>query len=416
MPHRVLVVGGGMVGLAFAIAVRSALPDTELSVLEARPFPDGNPDPLDTRASALNLASRDILSDLGAWEPMVAEAGRIRRIHVSNQRHFGSSVIEAADVGEDQLGYVVENHIIGRTLKARAEALGIELMAPALVESVNPPGEPPGLILAGGASLAADLVIIADGSASSLREALGVGADHRSLDQWALVANASFEGVQQGTAFERFTPEGPLALLPLPDVQRGRQRFNLVWSMSEHRARYLTDVDDTTFLRALQDSFGWRLGRLLEVGRRTSWPLQRIRAREQYRPGYLIAGNAAHGIHPVAGQGLNLSLRDAARLGSTFQSLCVGGRKPGDKAVLAEYERRVLDDQNRIVAATDGLATLFVPRGAWLDLPRNLALAGLDLMPPLRRAIARQGVAADALPAGESVRKLPHPPPTAEAE
>jgi len=390
-----------MVGLAFAIAVQSALPDAHLSVLEARPFPDGNPDPLDTRASALNLASRDILSDLDAWQPMVAGAGRIRRIHVSNQRHFGSSVMDSADVGEDQLGYVVENHIIGRALKARAEALGIELIAPAMVESVNRPGDPPGLNLAGGTSLLADLVIIADGGASSLREALGIGVDYRSMDQWALVANCSFEGAQQGTAFERFTPEGPLALLPLPDVQSGRQRFNLVWSMSEERAESLVEVDDAVFLDALQDAFGWRLGRLLEVGRRTCWPLERVRAREQYRPGYLIAGNAAHGIHPVAGQGLNLSLRDAARLGSTLRSLCSEGCNPGSKVVLAEYERRVLDDQHRIVAATDGLATLFTIRGPWLDLPRNLALAGLDLIPPLRRVIARQGVAADAFTADD---------------
>ena len=186
-----------------------------------------------------------------------------------------------------------------------------------------------------------------------------------------------------------------MALLPLSDSHRGEQRFNLVWSVATDRAYQLENVDDAGFLHALQAAFGWRLGRALAVGKRSAWTLNRVRAREQVRPGFVVAGNAAHGIHPVAGQGLNLSLRDAATLAHVLASTRPGTDREGDLSgapeLLQRYESLVREDQNVTVGATDLLSTLFTPRGAWLDLPRDAALAALDFVPPARRAVARRG-------------------------
>lgn len=400
MTGSVRIVGGGMVGLAFAIAIRRALPSVEVSVYEARPLPTGTPNPLDTRASALNLASRDILERWGLWSSLAGDVGVIRRIHVSNQRRFGSSLMQPEDVGADALGYVAENHLIGRAFKACADRVGVDIVAPAEVQSLARDDQRTALTLADGERVLADLVVVADGSDSALRRTLGITVDTRRTGQTALVANVSFEGTQQGCAFERFTAEGPLALLPLSDAQPGQQRFNLVWSMTDEHAEQLRDAGDDEFIDGLQRAFGWRLGAISAVGRRSVWPLERVWAREQVRPGTLVVGNAAHGIHPVAGQGLNLSLRDAATLESVLASSA--GGDAGDwhaSDTLRRYGALVSADQSRTIEATDLLSTLFKPRHALVDVPRDMALAALDFAPPLRRRIARLGTARDWRPA-----------------
>ncbi len=402
MAPRIRVVGGGMVGLAFAVAVKDAIRHADVAVLEARSLPTGTPDPLDTRASALNLASRDILRSLEVWPALNGHSGVIRKIHVSNQRRFGSALMDASDVGADCLGFVCENHIIGRALKSQADTLGVAIRAPMDVTSVSSTGGLPVFTLGDGEAMAADLVIVADGGDSRLRGLLGISVDRNRSGQSAIVANVAFMGAQADVAFERFTAEGPLALLPLPTVQRGEQRFNLVWSAAEDRAAALLERDDAGFLAALQEAFGWRLGELLKVGRRNVWPLERVRAAEQIRPGIVIAGNAAHGIHPVAGQGLNLSLRDAITLAATLQSAALAGERLGSPDVLARYLRATESDQSRTIQGTDLLSTLFSRRGLLLDGPRDAALAALDLLPPMRRQIARIGTAADfQLPANQ---------------
>ena len=391
MTHRVLVIGGGMVGWAFAIAAQRALPQARVTVLEAKPIPDGNPDPLDTRASALNLASRSILTAWNAWPALEAQAGVIEQIHVSNQGRFGSSLLTPSDIGQSPLGYVVENHIIGRALKAIADGLGIELVAPAEVASLDSDGVAPRVTLSDGSSMVADLVIVADGNQSTLRSQLGVAVDRRQTGQCALVANVSFAGPQQHIAFERFTAEGPLALLPLTDAYAGQRRFNVVWSMAADRAQSMLSGDDAGFVAGLQRAFGWRLGAIIATGRRSAWILDRTQAREQVRRGFVVAGNAAHGLHPVAGQGLNLSLRDAATLGLVLAEAANNGASLSDPSVLQRYTALTDDDQALTVAATDLLSTLFERRGPALDLPRDAALIGLDMLSPLRRYIARRG-------------------------
>ena len=393
MPYRVAIVGGGMVGLAFANALASHCPDAlDIVLLEARQLPTGDPDPMDTRASALNLASEKILGVQDCWDDLADAAAPITSIHVSNQHRFGSSLMTASEIGVSALGYVCENHFIGRALKRRADDLGIEFRAPVTVRGLlTGETQKPALQVDSDEVLEADLIIIADGVESGLRKALGVEVDRRKTGQTAIVANVVFGGAQQGTAFERFTTHGPMAMLPLPTLKSGQQRFNMVWCLPDAQAEAVFAHDDEATIDGVQREFGWRLGRVLKVGRKSLWPLARTRSKEQRRPGVLLAGNAAHGIHPVAGQGFNLSLRDASTFALAVKAGLSKGLSPGSSDVLADYENRVRDDQDRIVGSTDLLSTLFDQRGLLLDLPRDAALAALDLIPPLRRAIAEMG-------------------------
>jgi 2-octaprenyl-6-methoxyphenol hydroxylase len=382
-----------MVGLAFAIALRHISDDVKVTVLEARLPPTGTPSPLDSRASALNLVSKGIFEAWGLWSSLATKLGVIRQIHVSNQQRFGSGLLQPADVGseEDTLGFVIENHHLGRAFLERAQALDIELQAPVDVASLEREA-PPRLILSTGDSLPADLVIVADGSHSPLREKLGIDVDIRRTGQRAVVANVLFSAAQQGIAWERFTPYGPLALLPLPDQSGSTgSRFNVVWSMSEEQAEAFEFSEGDEFCRGLQQAVGWRLGKVLAVGKRTGWTLDRVLAKEQVRSGFLLAGNAAHGLHPVAGQGLNLSLRDAWHLGAAFREQLTATKALCVPAALQTFAARVRQDQQETIGATDLLSTLFSRRGPLLDLPRDIALASLDTLSPLRRYIARRG-------------------------
>ena len=382
-----------MVGLAFAIALRHISDDVKVTVLEARLPPTGTPSPLDSRASALNLVSKGIFEAWGLWSSLATKLGVIRQIHVSNQQRFGSGLLQPADVGseEDTLGFVIENHHLGRAFLERAQALDIELQAPVDVASLEREA-PPRLILSTGDSLSADLVIVADGSHSPLREKLGIDVDIRRTGQRAVVANVLFSAEQRGIAWERFTPYGPLALLPLPDQSGSTgSRFNVVWSMSEEQAEAFEFSEGDEFCRGLQQAVGWRLGKVLAVGKRTGWTLDRVLAKEQVRSGFLLAGNAAHGLHPVAGQGLNLSLRDAWHLGAAFREQLTATKALCVPAALQTFAARVRQDQQETIGATDLLSTLFSRRGPLLDLPRDIALASLDTLSPLRRYIARRG-------------------------
>ena len=395
-----------MVGMAFAIALADAAGSgaCDIHLLEAKRLPLGEPNPMDTRASALSLASTALLTRWGVWQSLAGDAAPIKRIHVSNQRRFGSSEMRAEEVPAPALGYVAENHLIGRALLARANQLGITLHAPIAVQSLANMQQSTGVILSDGERLEADLVIVADGSESRLRQQLGIDAVRRATGQTAAVANVTFSGPQAGIAFERFTPHGPLAMLPLPTRTHHQARFNVVWSMDDASAASMSEQQsDPQFIAALQAAFGWRLGAVQSVGPRGFWPLTRVRAREQGRPGYLVVGNAAHGIHPVAGQGFNLSLRDADAFARCATALLNAGRTLGDAALLTDYREAVAADQALIVDATDLLATLFNRRGALLDLPRDAALVGLDLVPPLRRHIARLGTGLT-VPKGPSER------------
>ena len=389
--QQVLILGGGLAGLSFAIALATEAPTLDITLLEAHPFRSGTPNPMDTRGSALNLHSVELLKRWRLWSALAPHMGAIGDIHVSHRGHFGSALMTAEELDVPALGYVVENHELGRVMLACAEQLDVTIRAPVRCIALEGGAEKPCVQTDDGERLTADLVLLAAGVSEAWCEGLGIAVEERPTGNHALVFNASFPGVQQGRAFERFTPHGPLAVLPLPSLTRSEQRFNVVWSVPDKEIETLGNLESEAFISAFQNAFGWRLGRVSDVGQRSQWPLARLIAAEQYRSGFLLVGNAAHTLHPVAGQGLNLSLREAGLLASELATAVRAGQPIGQLGSLKRYLEHATDEQHFIIRSTDLLSTLFNRRGPLLDAPRNLSLALLDLVPVARSLVANLG-------------------------
>ena len=233
-------------------------------------------------------------------------------------------------------------------------------------------------------TLDCDLAVLADGGRSGLREQLGIHVRKRPYDQSALIANITTSQPHDGMAFERFTDEGPMALLPLPD-----NRCALVWTRLGMDAQRLAALDERSFLSELQAVFGYRLGTLEQVGARHLYPLVLVEAEEQVRPHLVVLGNAAHSLHPIAGQGFNLSLRDAQALAD---ALLASEQKPGELATLLSYQQRQQLDQQLTIGFSDQVTRLFGSDQTLISFGRNLGLLGLDVLPPAKRWFARQAM------------------------
>ncbi|MEP0203850.1 MAG: 2-octaprenyl-6-methoxyphenyl hydroxylase [Halioglobus sp.] len=408
-PRHIVIAGGGMVGVSLALMLGHELPsDIRITLVESFALPEDTGAPayhpsFDARSTALSYSSCAIYEQMGVWPDLAQWVCPIATVHVSNRGRFGSTLLSAQDYGWDALGYVVENAWLGRALLyALRQQERVELINPANVAAATPMGESVELSIEGddNDTLTADLLVVADGADSSLRKALGVGTSEKPYGQSALIANIALGKGHAGCAFERFTDEGPLALLPLVGVPDAKERSALVWTLPPERAAQLMDCSPTDFLQALQSRFGYRLGRLQRVGERFQYPLTLLEAHEQVRQGIVVMGNAAHALHPVAGQGFNLALRDVAQL-----SACIGQgieqqRSPGDLSVLKQYQELQADDQRRTIAFSDKVPGLFMHPDPVLSVARDLALAGLDISPPLKRAFVRHaaGIAAMASP------------------
>ena len=379
----VAIVGGGMVGASLALALE-ALP-LKVVVIEAVPPEDHNQPSFDERTTALSNGTRRIYAGLGTWDEIAREATPIRRIHVSDRGRFGSAVLDATEQGVPALGYVVGNRVIGAALWRRlGAARRTRLVTPAQVTALATDAAGVRLIVAAGGrthSLAARLVVAADGATSSVREAAGIGAERWEYGQTAVIGSVSPARFHEHVAYERFTPTGPIAVLPAADG-----RCVVVWTLAPAAAARVIELPDAGFLAELQECFGWRLGRLLRSGRRHAYPLALTRSEAQAGPRLAIIGNAAQGLHPIAGQGFNLGLRDAA----TLAELIAGaGADPGAEPVLTEYARWRRSDREALIAFTDGLVRLFGSPFAPVQKARSAGLVLFDLCGPAKTAMAR---------------------------
>ena len=397
----IVIAGGGMVGISLALHLGQWLPDSaRILLVEGFPFPQasGAKPPeyhpsFDARSTALSYSSRLIYEQLGLWQQLETWLCPIETIHVSSRGRFGSALLEAADYQWPALGYVVENAWLGSALAQALLAQGrVEVMSPARVESAEPHGDGVRLSLGGDAPLTtidAALLVVADGADSGLRGQLGVIASEKPYGQQALIANIATAQPHQGCAFERFTDEGPLALLPLGPAPGAEHRSALVWTLPPARAQELLHCDETTFLQELQSRFGYRLGRLRQVSERHGYPLALVESAEQVRQGIVVMGNAAHALHPVAGQGFNLALRDVAALARRVADAVDAGTSPGELATLQAYERAQRADQERTIGFSDKVPALFMQTDPILGLGRDMALAGLDFLPGLKAEFVR---------------------------
>ena len=400
-PH-ILIAGGGMVGLSLALLLNKKLPKTaRVTLVEGAALPDRSSaachPSFDARSTALSFSSAEIYRQLDLCSGLETALAPIERIHVSRRARFGSSLLSAREQGWEALGWVIENAALGRALLAAVrDCERVRLRCPARVADARADGD--GMqVRIDGQWLACDLLVIADGARSALRDGLGFLTRRKSYAQRALVANLAFEQPHEGCAFERFTASGPLALLPLVATEAARTRMALVWSLPPREAERLEAADEAEFTAALQDAFGHRLGRVMRVGRRASYALTLTEAVEQARRGCVVLGNAAHALHPVAGQGFNLALRDAAALADTLGDALSRGVAAGDTAILRAYSEARARDQAQTIGASDALPGLFMLSDPLVSLGRDLALAGLDFVPALRREFVQQAAGMAAL-------------------
>jgi 2-octaprenyl-6-methoxyphenol hydroxylase len=402
--YDIVIAGGGMVGVSLALCLQQQLGgDSSILLIEGYPLPSRDPcfqenysPSFDARSTALSYSSYLIYREMGVWPLLAPRACDIETIHVSEQGRFGSTRMVATDYDWPALGYVVENAWLGNILVQALHETSVETHSPARVVSATAEADRIQVGLESGDTLSAGLLVVADGANSALREALGVEVSEQDYRQHALIANIGHAASHEGCAWERFTGHGPLALLPLlPDTGNGN-RSALVWSLPREEADHLEHCPEAEFLRVLQQRFGYRLGRLLQVGERHAYPLSLIEAREQVRQGVVIMGNAAHSLHPVAGQGFNLALRDIACLGSVLKQAAVAGEGFGELSVLQRYLQQQQGDQQRTTVFSDRLPDLFMQRDPALALLRDAGLFALDLSPALKREFVRHtaGVAA----------------------
>jgi 2-octaprenyl-6-methoxyphenol hydroxylase len=355
------------------------------------PFPFGaaGQPSYDDRTTALALGTRRIYEALDLWAAIAPAAEPIRSIHVSEQGRFGTTRMDAAEQGEEALGYVVENRILGQVLGERLRSLPrLRLICPAKFLALETAAEAVAVRVAvadGEQTLTAKLLIGADGAQSQVRTALDIGTERRDYGQTAIVSNVTPERDHGGMAYERFTPEGPIALLPM-----SQRRCALVWTRPAHSVEAMLALPDGDFLVALNEAFGHRLGEFERVGRRIAYPLQRVLSARQHAPRALLIGNAAHSLHPVAGQGFNLGLRDVAVLAEVLAG--IGAQDCGSEAVIQRYLQGREADQAHVTRFTDGLVRLFSNRVPGLATFRHLGIVGLDLLPPLKARFTRRSM------------------------
>jgi 2-octaprenyl-6-methoxyphenol hydroxylase len=385
----IVISGGGMVGASLAVAL-TALPLRTL-VVEAMAADDDAQPSYDDRATAISESSRRILEGIGCWPALAGHAEPIREIHVSERGAFGATRLRAAEQGLASFGHVVENRALGTVLWERIRAsTGLTAWSPASVAGVaqgedcvhvriERTGVDP-------VEVRTRLLVAADGARSPARAMAGIAHELRDYGQTALIANLTPASAHEGTAFERFTPSGPLAVLPWT-----QGRVTIVWTLPPDEAAATLALDDAGFLAGLQAAFGYRLGSLRKAGRRAAYPLSLVQAKGWHAGRVVLAGNAAHGIHPVAGQGFNLGLRDVAALAELIARQGPCG-DPGAPEVREEYAEWREADRARTVRDTDGLVQVFTSEFAPLRAGRRLGLVGLDLFPPARAALARRGM------------------------
>jgi 2-octaprenyl-6-methoxyphenol hydroxylase len=372
-----------MVGASLALALRGLGVDVVL--IEGVAPGSGAQPSFDDRTTALGNASRRIFESLGIWGDIAPQAAGIRTIHVSDAGRFGFARLRAEEQGIDAFGYVVANRLIGTALWGRLSALsseGIVVRVPATVEDIEVSADGAAFTLVDGERVEARLLVAADGAHSAVRAAAAIEAGIEDYDQVAIVANVAADRPHDGTAYERFTATGPLAVLPLYDGSYG-----VIWSCRPADAAGVLSLDDGSYLRELQARFGWRAGRFVRVGRRVSYPLKLTRAAETTATRTVLIGNAAQALHPVAGQGFNLGLRDAAMLAEVIAN--ADGGDVGAPELLRRFAEWRAADRGGVVRFTDGLVKLFGSSRPGAGMLRNLGLLMFDLAPPAKSALAR---------------------------
>lgn len=396
--YDVVIIGAGMVGATLACALTHQLTDPgKILLVEASLIHTGKAAQpgFDARSTVLSASSVDYLRTLGLWQAMQAAATPIHHIQVSDQGHFGGVHMQGSDARVEALGHVVENPVIGQALnQALLDSAAIELCCPVQVTAVKP--QPGSMLLSLQAddkvySISAALVVLAEGGRSGLMQQLGIHINSHSYGQSAVIANLAMLQPHQHIAYERFTGKGPLALLPLT-THAGAQRMALVWTHPQDEIASVMALSDADFIARLQADCGQAAGQILQVGKRAVFPLTLQVAEEQFRPRLALLGNVAHTLHPVAGQGFNLALRDAMALAANVRQSLQARQDPGSVLRLQAWWEVVQKDQLRTITFSDVMTRLFSTNNTAMAVLRKLGMIGIELLPPVKQHLARQAM------------------------
>ncbi len=413
--YDIVIIGGGMVGASLA----AALKNSELKIAVIEPYPISNDESginektyqpsYDARSTALSWGSRLIYEQLGLWDQLSQHVTPIQKIHVSDRGRFGATRLSAQDYNVEALGYVVPNEWIGKTLITALDSLNnIDFICPAKVEGItrtesatciklSKRNDATGQYEWSSQAVTAELVVIADGGRSETCQKLGIEMQTELYGQHALVTNVTTSKHHGYEAYERFTESGPMAMLPLgaADQAEGKKtdaRCALVWTLPEEQVASVMAMPDTEFMVLLQGRFGYRLGKIEQVGVRHHYPLKLSQSAEQVRAGIVVVGNAAHALHPVAGQGYNLALRGVMSLAELIQRATNKGESIGSLTVLQRYIKDRYIDQDKTILFSDKITRLFGDASPGVGLLRDMGLVGLDILPGAKRLFARQAM------------------------
>ena len=387
--YDIVIAGGGMIGTSLALALAPL--GLRIAVVEAVARKDEAQPSFDDRSTALSRSTQRMFEAMGLWTEIVAASTPIRNIHVSDQGRFGFSHIDAEEQGVEALGYVVINRVLGNVLQqALTSRPEITVVCPARIVGVtlDTDAATASVECEDGSQrqLSCSLLVAADGANSAVRDMIGITAEKSSYGQRAVIGNLLPEKPIDNVAYERFTAQGPLAVLP---VAEGRAGF--VWTVSEDDAERVMSLDDAAFLAELQQEFGYRLGTFSRVGKRAAYPLVLSKALRLTATRSVLIGNSAHGLHPVSAQGFNLGMRDVAAIVDCIADAraAEGSCDPGAAALLERYAEWRRSDQQKLVRFTDSLVKLFGSQRPPLRALRNLGMLGFDLVPGVRSLFAK---------------------------
>jgi 2-octaprenylphenol hydroxylase len=398
----IAIVGGGIAGNALARALGTS--NMRIALLEAHQFPDSLPEPsadidnFDLRVSALTVASQRLLEACCDWQKMAAyRVSPYDQMCVWDAEGTGEIRFDAAEIHQPVLGHIVENRVIvSSLLEGVRQQSNVTLFNPAEVESLEQADQDGELIhvlkLADGRSLSTKLLVGADGAQSRVRTLQGISSREWDYGHTAIVATVRTALPHQRTAWQRFLPQGPLAMLPMYDAQEPDHLCSIVWSCETEVANELIALPDQAFCQRLAECFEHRLGAIESASPRKSFPLRQRHALHYVEPGLALVADAAHTIHPLAGQGINLGLADVVALAEELIRAERRGLSPGDMTVLRRYQRRRMGDNLLMMSAMEGFKRLFGNRALPVRWLRNLGLSRVNALQPLKAKIMKQAM------------------------
>ena len=382
----IAIVGGGLVGASLACALSST--GLQVIVIEAVPFKSDSQPSYTERMLALSYSTKNILAATGVWpDVMKRDATPIKSIHISDRGHSGFTRLSHTDVDVEALGYIVPARVLGQALIFYLENTDVEIVCPGRVRGISYDQDCAILEVDSDGTQTAirsRLIVVADGGRSSAREWLGIRAVTRDYGQTAILTTVTPHRDHENKAYERFTATGPLALLPTSN-----NRYAVVWTVKTAQTSILLNLADQEFLDNLQCRFGDRAGEFVKLGQRKAYPLSLVRVPNPVAHRAVFIGNAAHTLHPVAGQGFNLGLRDVAVLAEVLNKASQRSDDIGSISVLNGYVDWRRRDTRATVAFTDGLVRLFSNESTPLALLRGASMVAVDIFPPLKRTLLR---------------------------